>query len=218
MEQKRSLFDIKEGIPVILMIQMFIKRVFDIIASFIFIILLIPFWIVIPILIAADSKGSIIFKQKRVGQFGKLFTIYKFRTMVNNADKLFKKKVDKDGLDNFVFQDKDDPRITRMGKFLRRTSLDELPQLLNVLIGNMSLIGPRPEIKEIADLYDDYQKKRLNVKPGISGLAQVSGRGDLELKDTIEYDITYIKKFSLLLDIYIMFRTVIVIFKSEGAY
>lgn len=218
MKQRGNLLDSEHGIPFALRLQLFIKRLFDICASILLIILLIPFWIVIPILIKFDSCGPVIFKQQRIGLRGKPFIIYKFRTMVQDADSVFNKKVDRSNLDNFIFQDKDDPRVTRVGKFLRHTSLDELPQVFNVLIGNMSLIGPRPEITKIANLYDEHQRERLNMKPGISGLAQVSGRGELELKDTIEFDIRYIRDFSLLLDLKILLRTIVVIFKGEGAY
>ncbi len=199
-------------------LQISIKRIMDIILSSILIVLLLPLEIIIAISIKIDSKGPIIFRQERVGKDGNIFVIFKYRTMVNNADKLYNKEIDKESIDNFVFQDKDDPRVTKVGKFLRKTSLDELPQLFNVLIGNMSLIGPRPEIKDIADLYDDNQRRRLCMKPGISGLAQVNGRGNLELGETIKYDLKYIDEFNISLDIYIMFKTIAVVFKREGAY
>jgi exopolysaccharide biosynthesis polyprenyl glycosylphosphotransferase len=198
--------------------ELFIKRIFDIIASIILLVILSPIFLVLIIWIKLDSEGEAVFKQKRVGVRGKLFTIYKFRTMYKNADKMFSKKVDKENLGSFVFQDKDDPRITKSGGFLRKTSLDELPQLINIIKGDMSLIGPRPEIPAIADFYDEYQKIRLFMKPGVSGLAQVNGRGDLELQKTIEYDITYVKNFSLWLDIKIFFKTFKVVLLGEGAY
>lgn len=198
--------------------QLIIKRFFDILISTALFIILLPLMAAIAITIKIDSKGPVVFKQKRVGLNGEPFIIYKFRTMVKDAEKQFKLEIDKDRLGELVFQDKGDARITRTGKFLRETSLDELPQLLNVIIGNMSLVGPRPEIPDVADLYNDTQKLRLLVKPGITGLAQVSGRGEIELDKTIGYDIEYITKFSIWLDISILFRTIYTVFKREGAY
>ncbi|HBM81704.1 MAG: exopolysaccharide biosynthesis polyprenyl glycosylphosphotransferase [Clostridiales bacterium] len=195
-----------------------IKRLFDFFASLILFIILLPVMIVISILIKAESEGPVIFRQKRIGYMGRPFTIFKFRTMVNNAENLFRLNVDKENLGSLVFQDKDDPRITKIGGFLRRTSLDELPQLVNVLIGNMTLVGPRPEIPAVADLYNDKQKLRLYIKPGVTGLAQVSGRGEIELDKTIEFDLEYIMNFSIWLDVEILFRTIRTVFKKEGAY
>lgn len=198
--------------------DLILKRFFDILLSLILSVVLSPLMLVIAIAIKLDSKGSVIFKQKRIGMGGKPFTIYKFRTMVKDAESLFKLDVDKDNLGSLVFQDKGDSRVTRVGSFLRSSSLDELPQFFNVLIGNMSLVGPRPEIPAVADYYNDVQKLRLKVKPGITGLAQVSGRGEIELDRTIGYDIEYIKKYSFWLDIIILLKTVVVVFKREGAY
>jgi exopolysaccharide biosynthesis polyprenyl glycosylphosphotransferase len=199
-------------------IQFAVKRLFDIIVSLVLFVLLSPLFLVLIIWIKLDSEGEAVFKQTRVGVKGKPFTIYKFRTMVKNADKLFSKKVDKESLGQFVFQDKDDPRITKSGKFLRKTSLDELPQLINILKGDMSLIGPRPEIPDITKLYSDYENIRLLVKPGVSGLAQVNGRGDLELAVTIAYDVKYVRNFSLWLDFKILLKTFKVVLLGEGAY
>ncbi|CDF57749.1 sugar transferase [Thermobrachium celere] len=199
-------------------IQFAIKRLFDIVFSLALLILLSPLFLILILWIKLDSEGEAIFKQTRIGKNGVPFTIYKFRTMVKNADKMFNKKVDKENLKSFVFQDKDDPRITRSGKFLRKTSLDELPQLINIIKGDMSLIGPRPEIQDIVNLYSDYDKIRLLVKPGVTGLAQVNGRGDLSLGETIEYDVKYVKNFSLWLDIKIFFKTFKVVLLKEGAY
>lgn len=199
-------------------LQFAVKRVFDILVSTILFVVLSPLLLILVIWIKLDSEGEAVFKQTRVGTGGKPFTIYKFRTMVKNADKMFNKKVDKENLGDFVFQEKDDPRITKSGKFLRKTSLDELPQLINIIKGDMSLIGPRPEIPAIADLYSEYEKIRLMVKPGVSGLAQVNGRGDLELSKTIAYDVRYVKEFSLWLDLKILLKTFKVVILGEGAY
>ncbi|HBF76245.1 MAG TPA: sugar transferase [Clostridiaceae bacterium] len=199
-------------------IQLLIKRFFDIVFSIFLLILLSPLFLILIIWISIDSPGGAIFKQIRVGKDGEEFTIYKFRSMVKNADKMFNKEVNEDNKDTFVFQEKDDPRITRSGKFLRKTSLDELPQLINIIKGDMSLIGPRPEIQEIVKSYSDRDKIRLLMKPGVSGLAQVNGRGNLELSETINYDIEYIEKFSLAMDFKIFFKTIKVVFTREGAY
>jgi lipopolysaccharide/colanic/teichoic acid biosynthesis glycosyltransferase len=199
-------------------LELFLKRVFDIVVSSIMLVVLSPLFIFLILWIKKDSEGEGIFTQTRVGLNGEPFTIYKFRTMVKNADRMFNKKVDKENLSSFVFQDKDDPRITNSGKFLRKTSLDELPQLLNILKGDMSLIGPRPEIPDIANLYSDHEKIRLLLKPGVSGLAQVNGRGNLDLGQTIEYDVKYVKNFSLWNDFLILLKTFKVVFLREGAY
>ena len=121
-------------------------------------------------------------------------------------------------LENFVFQEKDDPRITRSGRFLRKTSLDELPQLLNILIGNMSLVGPRPEVPELVKLYTPEQQQRLNVLPGVTGLAQVNGRSELTLGETMAYDLEYVRIWSFWLDLKILWKTIFVVFTGKGAY
>lgn len=195
-----------------------IKRIFDILFSLLLFIILSPLLAFIMIWIKVDSEGEVIFKQKRAGIKGKEFTIYKFRTMVKNADKMFNKEINREELCNFIFQEKDDPRITNSGRFLRKTSLDELPQLINIIKGDMSLIGPRPEIPDIANLYTKEESIRLLVRPGVSGLAQVNGRGDLELSETIRYDIEYIKNFSLFLDLKVFLKTIKVVLLGEGAY
>ncbi|KGP75422.1 sugar transferase [Desulfosporosinus sp. Tol-M] len=191
----------------------------DILAAGILIIIISPVWLLIVLWIRRDSPGPAIFKQTRVGLGGQPYTIYKFRTMVQNAEQITKTKLEnvKD-LDNFVFQEKGDSRITRSGRFLRKTSLDELPQLINVLIGNMSLVGPRPEIPEIVKHYTLKQYKRLNMPPGITGLAQVNGRGDLTLGETMDYDLQYVRDWSLWRDIEILWETVVVVFTGKGAY
>lgn len=177
-------------------------------SSFILLILLSPLFLLISIFIKLDSKGNVIFKQKRVGKNGELFTIYKFRTMVVNASEK--------GTKYRVL--KDDNRITKVGKFLRKTSLDELPQLFNVLKGDMSLVGPRPTLQFIVDQYTTEQKERLLVKPGITGLAQVNGRQSLTWEEKIKYDLKYVKEYNFLLDIKILFKTVLVIFNFNNTH
>ena len=198
--------------------QLGAKRLLDFAAALVLLVLLSPFWILIVLWIRADSSGPAIFKQTRIGLRGKPYTIYKFRTMVQNAEALMKDKLDKvNDLENFVFQEKDDPRITRSGRFLRKTSLDELPQLLNILIGNMSLVGPRPEVPELVKLYTPQQRRRLNVLPGVTGLAQVNGRSELTLGETMGYDLDYVRSWSLRLDLKILWKTIFVVFTGKGA-
>ena len=196
-------------------IQFGIKRFFDILLSFIGIVILSPLLLIIFIMVKVGSKGPALFKQVRVGKDGKNFTIYKFRTMVVNAESKQKLHIDPHNIENFVFQSKSDDRITKAGNFLRKSSLDELPQLFNVLNGTMSLVGPRPEIPDVVKYYPQNYRARLLVTPGITGLAQVSGRGEIELGKTIYYDLTYITNFSIWLDIKILFKTVSSVFKRE---
>ena len=195
-----------------------VKRMLDIIISIICFIILLPLMLVIAVLIKIDSSGPVIFKQKRAGIYGRPFKIYKFRTMVQDAESQFKLDIDPKNINNFVFQDKDDPRVTKLGCFLRKTSLDELPQLLNVIKGDMSLIGPRPEIYDIVDLYDDHQRRRLDVKPGVTGLAQVKGRGELTLEQTIKHDLEYIDNLSIKMDLKLLFSTFNVVIRRKGAF
>lgn len=199
-------------------IQFAFKRIIDIILSIIGIILLSPVFIIILFAIKLDTKGPATFKQIRVGKNGENFTIYKFRTMIVNAESKKTLEINPDDIENFVFQSKNDDRITKVGSFLRSSSLDEIPQLFNVLIGNMSLVGPRPEIPDVVKFYPENYRQRLLVSPGITGLAQVSGRGDIELGKTIFYDLSYIKDFSLWLDIKIIFKTLQNVLKKEGAF
>lgn len=199
-------------------LQFVFKRLLDFLLSLIGIIILLPIYLIIIIAIKLDSKGPTIFRQVRVGKDNVPFKIYKFRTMVIDAEKKRELAIDCDNIENFVFQSKSDNRITKVGAFLRKTSLDEIPQLFNVLQGNMSLVGPRPEIPDVVKFYPEEYKQRLWVLPGITGLAQISGRGEIELGRTVYYDLTYIKNFSLLYDIKILIKTVINVFKREGAF
>lgn len=189
-------------------IQLFIKRAFDIIVSLTLILLLIaiPVLIIIPILIRLTSKGPAVFKQERVGKGGKVFKIYKFRTML-----IPECSVNPDGSMKTPKE-----RITGVGRFLRKTSLDELMQLFNVLFGHMSLIGPRPTLPYQVERYDDRQKHRHDMRPGVTGWAQVNGRNDLTWEQKIEFDLEYVKKFSIFMDIKILFKTVGVVFGRKG--
>lgn len=187
-------------------IQILIKHILDFTSSFIMLAMLsIPFGI-IALAIKIDSKGPIFYRQNRVGKDEKLFKIYKFRTMVQNAERLGA---------GYGFE-KGDKRITRIGKILRFLSFDELPQLINILRGEMSIIGPRPILKYQLEKYSPFQKNRFLVKPGITGLAQIEGRNELKWSKRIEYDIWYIKNFSLWLDLKILFKTIKVWVFREG--
>jgi lipopolysaccharide/colanic/teichoic acid biosynthesis glycosyltransferase len=199
-------------------VEFTIKRLIDLILSFVGIIILSPIFLILFVWIKLDSKGPAVFKQIRVGKNGKDFTIYKFRTMIANAEKKRELEIDPKNLENFVFQSRSDNRITKAGAFLRKTSFDELPQLFNVLNGTMSLVGPRPEIPDVVKYYPESYRQRLLVTPGITGLAQISGRGEIELGKTVYYDLTYIINFSIPEDIKILLKTMLSVFKKEGAF
>jgi lipopolysaccharide/colanic/teichoic acid biosynthesis glycosyltransferase len=199
--------------------QLVLKRLLDLLVAAVLLVIISPLWLFIVLWIRMDSSGSAIFTQTRVGRGDKLYTIYKFRTMISNADDLMKSKLENvTDLENFVFQEKDDPRVTRSGKFLRKTSLDELPQLLNIFRGNMSLVGPRPEVPDIVKHYTPEQRLRLNVLPGVTGLAQVNGRSELTLGETLAYDVDYVRRWSFWLDLLILWKTFSVVFSGKGAY
>lgn len=190
------------------------KRVLDFMLAALLLIILSPILLIICVLILIDGPGPVIYAQRRVGEKGE-FTFYKFRTMVVGADKEHAKLIKKHGN---MFKLKDDPRVTRAGSFLRKTSLDELPQLWNVVKGDMSLVGPRPPLPAEVAKYSLEEKRRLGIKPGITGLWQVSGRSDLTFAEWVILDSYYIENWSLWLDIKILLKTVLVIFKGKGAY
>ncbi len=197
-----------------MIVNKIIKRIFDIVSSSILIILFIPLWIVVSIAIKLDSKGPIFFKQGRRTKNGKIFNMYKFRTMVVNAEK--------EGAGLFNYEN--DPRVTNVGRFLRKSSIDELPQLFNILFGSMSVVGPRPcvsyELGDFDTLNKKY-KKRFNVKAGLTGLAQVKGRNDISWDDKVTYDNQYVdlfKRKGILIDIQILFESVFKVFKKENIY
>lgn len=195
------------------------KRAMDILGSLFGIIILSPIFLVIALLIKIeDRKGSVIFKQLRVGKDGKLFYIYKFRSMVTNAEKLLDKLLDKNETTGAMFKMKNDPRVTRIGHFIRKTSIDELPQLFNVLKGNMSLVGPRPPLPREVKKYSNYDKQRLLVTPGCTGLWQVSGRSNVGFNTMVKLDLDYIQGRSVLLDLKIIFQTVALLLGSKNAY
>src|SRR5690242_17921070 len=195
-----------------------LKRTFDLIIAALAIVLLLPFWLLIALLIKLDSRGPVFYTQERVGMDGRLFLLYKFRTMKAGADPDLHREYQKAfiagraeaniGNDNKpTYKLLADPRITRIGKLLRRTSLDEVPQLLNVLLGDMSIVGPRPPIPYEVEAYELWHRKRLDMKPGLTGLWQVSGRNRLPFEEMVRLDLFYIENWSLLLDLKIILRT-----------
>jgi len=189
------------------MVYRFFKRLLDILISLLACLILLPVFVIIIIMIKLDSNGPAIFRQTRAGKDGKPFTFYKFRTM-------------KLGVDPFGASPKSgsDPRLTKTGIFLRKASLDELPQLFNVLKGDMSLVGPRPLYIEQMAEWNDEQKKRLLVKPGLTGLAQISGRGGLTREAKLAFDVEYVKKASFLFDLKIIFMTIGLVLGSANIY
>ena len=194
------------------------KRIMDVILSAVGMIVLSPIFLIIAIAIKLDSKGSVFFSHNRIGKNGKIIKIYKFRTMVPNAEDLIE-KFDEEQIKEFKenYKLKEDPRVTKVGKFLRKTSLDELPQILNILKGDLSIIGPRPVIEEELEKWGDNKSKLLSVTPGLTGYWAANGRSDITYDERIGMELFYIDNCSLLLDIKIFFKTIISVIKKEGA-
>lgn len=196
----------------------FLKRIFDVVSASVLLVLLSPIFLVITIWVKLDSKGPAFFSHKRVGYKGEEIGIYKFRTMVSNAKEVF---------DNFTPEQKaefaknfkldNDPRITKIGNFLRKSSLDELPQLINIIKGDMSVVGPRPVVTDELDKYGEYAEKFLSVKPGLTGFWQANGRSDTTYEERVQMDMYYIDNRSFWFDIKIIFKTIISVIKKEGA-
>lgn len=183
------------------MYRKYLKRILDFLIATLLLLIIWPLLLIVAIAIKLDSKGPALFKQIRTGKKGKEFTLYKFRSMTAN--------------NNFYDTTVED-QVTRVGRFIRKTSLDELPQIFNIIKGEMSFIGPRPWIVDYAKLFTKHQRKRLEVLPGITGLAQCSGRNNLNIKDRINIDVEYVNNISLRLDLYIFFKTVKCVLKREG--
>lgn len=195
------------------------KRALDILGSIFGLIVLLPLFLIIAILIKLeDPKGPVIFKQKRVGKNEKEFYMYKFRSMSMNAEEQLESLLHLNEVSGAMFKIKNDPRVTRVGRFIRKASIDELPQLWNVLKGEMSLVGPRPPLPREVEQYTQREKQRLIVVPGCTGLWQVSGRSKLGFEEMVDLDLIYIKKRDLWMDIILILKTLKVFFASNDAY
>ncbi len=198
--------------------QRMIKRGFDLFVTILCLPLALPLSALIALLIRLDSPGPVTYNRKRVGENGKLFTMFKFRSMVDNAEGLQQQVARDDGNGNHIHKVRDDPRVTRIGRFLRRTSLDELPQIFNVLQGNMSLVGPRPEMPDLVEKYQLWQRKRFTVPQGITGWWQVNGRSDRPMHLHTEDDLYYVQHYSLWLDLQILLKTGWTVLRGRGAF
>ena len=196
-----------------------LKRVLDILCSLMGLIMLSILFFLIGLLIKLeDRRGAVFFKQTRIGKDGKSFQMYKFRSMVSNAEELKASLMDKNEATGPVFKIKEDPRVTRIGKFIRKTSIDELPQLINVLKGEMSLVGPRPSLPQEVAAYTPYERQRLKIVPGITCYWQVGGRSNLSFSEWVELDLKYISERNLLIDFKLIVKTFFVLFGSKDAY
>ncbi|KFL14875.1 multidrug MFS transporter [Geobacillus stearothermophilus] len=195
------------------------KRIMDICGALIGLICLSWLFLIVALLIKLeDPKGPVFFKQVRVGKDGKEFYMYKFRSMVTNAEELLESLLHLNETTGAMFKMKNDPRVTKVGRFIRKTSIDELPQLWNVLKGDMSLVGPRPPLPREVAQYTEYDKQRLLVIPGCTGLWQISGRSNVGFKEMVELDLQYIRNRSILFDLKIILKTVLVLFGSKDAF
>jgi exopolysaccharide biosynthesis polyprenyl glycosylphosphotransferase len=199
-------------------VQRLVKRAFDLTIGGMMTLFLLPVMALIALLIKLDSPGPILFRQDRVGENGRIFKMYKFRSMVVGAEKMQAKVNHVNGDGELIHKQKDDPRVTGVGEFLRRTSLDELPQLFNILKGDMSLVGPRPEMPWLVGRYEPWQHKRFAVPQGLTGWWQVNGRSDKPMHLHTEDDIYYVQNYSLWMDIYILLKTPWVVLRGKGAY
>ncbi|HEY8803660.1 MAG TPA: sugar transferase [Clostridium sp.] len=194
-----------------------IKRIIDVLGALSGLIIISPLMIIVAIWIKLDSKGPVFFIQNRVGQDGKKFMIYKFRSMCSDAECKLGKLKKENEMSGPMFKMKEDPRITKVGKFVRKTSIDELPQLFNILKGDMSLVGPRPSLPKEVSQFTSFQKQRLIAKPGLTCYWQVNGRSDVSFEEWMEMDVEYIEQRNTWIDITLIFRTVGVLFGDEGA-
>jgi exopolysaccharide biosynthesis polyprenyl glycosylphosphotransferase len=195
-----------------------VKDAIDRVAAAIGLLLLAPVFAIVALAITLDTRGPVLFRQTRVGRDGRRFTMVKFRTMVVGAERLQSDLAPRNEADGVLFKLRADPRVTRVGRVLRRFSLDELPQLWNVLRGQMSIVGPRPPLPVEVALYDRHVSRRLLVKPGITGLWQVSGRSDLSWEETVRLDLFYVDQWSPTMDLLIVLKTFSAIVKGSGAY
>lgn len=193
------------------------KRLMDILLSLLGLIIVSPIMLIVAILIKLESSGPVIFSQKRVGLNGKEFNMLKFRSMVQNAEELKEKLQKQNEMSGPMFKMKEDPRVTKVGRFIRKTSIDELPQLINILKGEMSLVGPRPSLPKEVAKFEPWMLERLSVKPGLTCYWQVSGRNNIDFEDWMKLDIKYVKDRTLWLDIKLIFKTFFVLFGDRNA-
>ena len=215
--EKRGVF-LKENRSISKKVYIVVKRFLDIFLSLIGLIILSPIFLIIAIIIKLDSKGPVFFVHSRIGEKGKPIGIYKFRTMVTNAEELIKEFTPEQKEEfekNFKLEN--DPRVTKIGNFLRKTSLDELPQILNILKGELSIIGPRPIVQAELEKYGDDKEKFLSVKPGLTGYWAANGRSDTSYEERIQMELYYVDNMSFGLDIKIFFKTILAVIKKEGA-
>lgn len=199
-------------------VQRFFKRILDILGAIIALVLLSPVFLVLAAMVRIDSQGPVFFSQTRVGKNGRLFRFHKFRSMIPNAEALKPTLMNQNEVDGPAFKMKDDPRVTRFGKFIRKSSLDELPQLWNVLRGDMSLVGPRPALPSEVKEWESWQYQRLSVDQGCTCIWQVSGRSDTNFQQWMRMDLDYVQNWSIGLDIALIFRTILVMLTGRGAY
>ena len=215
----------QEGIPFLAFSQSkisfakrMLKRSFDVVFAFLALVFLSPVYLTISLLILITSGRPVFYSQRRVGLNGKVFNFYKFRSMVKNADQLISAADNIHAKDHVIFKDKKDPRVTPIGRILRKYSLDELPQFFNVLINDMSVVGPRPALVHEVKKYDSMYERRLNAKPGVTGPWQISGRSDLDLQTSVALDLNYMVNWSFTRDLWIIIATIGAVFKGRGAY
>lgn len=219
MQQRQIHPKCEEIEPIRLSLGYFVgKRLFDLVGTFLLLIAFLPLLIVISILVKLNSPGPLIYKSTRVGRGGRLFTFLKFRSMVSDADKQLEQLKDRNEKEGPIFKIREDPRLTSVGRFLRRYSLDELPQLWNVIKGEMSLVGPRPMLPREVDQYRPEDFERLRVKPGITCYWQVMGRSQLTFDEWMELDRKYVREMSVLTDMKILGKTTSAVLKGDGAY
>lgn len=198
--------------------KIIVKRTFDVIIALALLPLLIPLFLLIAIIIKLDSSGPVFFVQERIGCRRRRFRLYKFRTMVRGAEEMLKDIEHLNEKEWPIFKIKNDPRMTRVGKWLRRTSLDELPQFINVIKGDLSLVGPRPmSVRDVMGLGEDWPERRFSVKPGMTGLWQVSGRSNLSFNQWMQLDLEYVDNWSFALDLKILLKTIPAVISGEGA-
>ena len=201
-----------------LKIYAILKRIFDVVSSTLLLIILSPLFLILIVLVKLDSKGPVFFGHKRIGYKGETISVYKFRSMVQNAEEVLRNFTPEQKAEfekNFKLDD--DPRVTKIGAFLRKTSLDELPQLINIIKGDMSVVGPRPIVQKEVVKYGKYADKLFSVKPGLTGFWQANGRSDTTYDERVQMDMYYIDNRSTLLDMKILFKTVIAVIRKEGA-